>query len=72
MLRNGQFIATRDTATLPQIELIKLMLGRELLETALQRQGSTLRSNQPVVSFEDYGRKGTIEPFNPKFVRAKS
>ncbi|MGC1006044.1 sugar ABC transporter ATP-binding protein [Pantoea agglomerans] len=64
VLRNGQFIATRDTATLPQIELIKLMLGRELLETALQRQGSTLRSNQPVVSFEDYGRKGTIEPFN--------
>jgi simple sugar transport system ATP-binding protein len=64
VLRNGQFIATRDTATLPQIELIKLMLGRELLETALQRQGSTLRSNQPVVAFEDYGRKGTIEPFN--------
>ena len=29
VLRNGQFIATRDTATLPQIELIKLMLGRE-------------------------------------------
>ncbi|KAA6051278.1 sugar ABC transporter ATP-binding protein [Pantoea sp. ICBG 1758] len=64
VLRNGQFIATRDTASLPQIELIKLMLGRELLETALQRQGSTLRSDQPVVAFEDYGRKGTIEPFS--------
>ena len=64
VLRNGQFIATCDTASLPQIELIKLMLGRELLETALQRQGSTLRSDQPVVAFEDYGRKGTIEPFS--------
>ncbi len=64
VLRNGQFIATRDTASLPQIELIKLMLGRELLQTALQRQGSTLRSHHPVVSFEDYGKKGTIEPFN--------
>jgi len=64
VLRNGQFIATRDTATLPQIELIKLMLGRELLETALQRQGSTLRSDQPVASFRDYGKKGTIEPFD--------
>jgi len=64
VLRNGQFIATRDTASLPQIELIKLMLGRELLETALQRQGSTLRSDQPVVAFEDYGKKGTIEPFS--------
>lgn len=64
VLRNGQFIATRDTHSLPQIELIKLMLGRELLETALQRAGSTLRSNQPVVEFKDYGKKGTIEPFS--------
>jgi len=64
VLRNGQFIATRDTQTLPQIELIKLMLGRELLETALQRAGSTLKSHQPVVEFKDYGKKGTIEPFS--------
>lgn len=64
VLRNGQFIATRDTRTLPQIELIKLMLGRDLQETALQRAGSTLKSNQPVVEFKDYGKKGTIEPFS--------
>ncbi|WP_380180446.1 galactofuranose ABC transporter, ATP-binding protein YtfR [Kalamiella sp. sgz302252] len=64
VLRNGQFVATRETAALPQIELIKLMLGRELLETALQRAGSTLKSNQPVVEFKEYGRKGTIEPFS--------
>jgi simple sugar transport system ATP-binding protein len=64
VLRNGQFVATRDTRALPQIELIKLMLGRELLETALQRAGSTLKSNQPVVEFKDYGKKGTIEPFS--------
>ena len=64
ILRNGQYIATHDTHTLPQIELIKLMLGRELLETALQRAGSTLKSNQPVVEFKNYGKKGTIEPFS--------
>jgi len=64
VLRNGQYIATRDTRTLPQIELIKLMLGRELLETALQRAGSTLRSENPVVEFKNYGKKGTIEPFS--------
>jgi len=64
VLRNGQFVATRETNALPQIELIKLMLGRELLETALQRAGSTLKSHQPVVEFKDYGRKGTIEPFS--------
>ncbi|WP_342755347.1 galactofuranose ABC transporter, ATP-binding protein YtfR [Pantoea sp. MBD-2R] len=64
VLRNGQFVATRETRELPRLELIKLMLGRELLETALQRAGSTLKSNQPVVEFQDYGKKGTIEPFS--------
>lgn len=64
VLRNGQFVATRETRDLPQIELIKLMLGRELLETALQRAGSTLKSNQPVVEFKNYGKKGTLEPFS--------
>ncbi len=42
VLRNGQFIATRDTATLPQIELIKLMLGRELLD------GEVLKLHEPI------------------------
>jgi monosaccharide-transporting ATPase len=28
VLRNGQFIATRETQSLPRLELIKLMLGR--------------------------------------------
>ena len=64
ILRNGQYIATRDTHSLPQLELIKLMLGRDLLETALQRAGRTLRSEKPVVEFHHYGKKGTIEPFN--------
>ncbi|WP_261640642.1 sugar ABC transporter ATP-binding protein [Erwinia mallotivora] len=64
VLRNGQFIATRPTAELPQLELIKLMLGRELLAGALQRAGRTLRRNEPVVEFKDYGKKGTIEPFS--------
>ncbi|KAB8313549.1 sugar ABC transporter ATP-binding protein [Erwinia endophytica] len=64
VLRNGQFIATHETSALPQIELIKLMLGRELSESALHRAGSTLKRNQPVVEFKDYGKKGVIEPFN--------
>ncbi|PKH26570.1 sugar ABC transporter ATP-binding protein [Enterobacterales bacterium CwR94] len=64
VLRNGTYIATRDTASLPRIELIKLMLGRELMETALQRAGSTLKSDNPVVSFKGYGKKGTLAPFD--------
>jgi len=66
ILRNGQYIATRETQTLPQLELIKLMLGRDLLQTALQRAGRTLRSEKPVVEFTNYSKKGTIEPFSLK------
>ncbi|MEQ4531751.1 MAG: galactofuranose ABC transporter, ATP-binding protein YtfR [Mixta sp.] len=66
ILRNGQYIATRETQTLPQLELIKLMLGRDLLQTALQRAGRTLKSEKPVVEFTNYSKKGTIEPFSLK------
>ncbi|QHM70926.1 galactofuranose ABC transporter, ATP-binding protein YtfR [Mixta intestinalis] len=64
ILRNGQYIATHEAHTLPQLELIKLMLGRELMATALQRAGRTLKSDRPVVEFNDYSKKGTIAPFS--------
>ncbi|VFS70372.1 Autoinducer 2 import ATP-binding protein LsrA [Kluyvera cryocrescens] len=41
-----------------------MMLGRELEHQALQRAGRTLLSDKPVASFEGYGKKGTIAPFD--------
>lgn len=64
VLRNGKFVGTHDTATLPQIELVKMMLGRELDTHALQRAGRTLLREKPIVSFKDYGKKGVIAPFD--------
>ncbi|QBH97381.1 sugar ABC transporter ATP-binding protein [Limnobaculum zhutongyuii] len=64
VLRNGELVGTRVTAELPQIELVKMMLGRELEDNALRRAGRTLRSDKPTVSFEHYGKKGTILPFD--------
>lgn len=66
VLRNGEFIGTRDTKALPYIELIKMMLGRELDNNALQRAGRTLLSDNSTVEFEHYGKKGVIAPFNLK------
>jgi len=57
-------LACRETRELPQIELVKMMLGRELETNALQRAGRTLLSEKPIAAFHDYGRKGTIAPFN--------
>lgn len=64
VLRNGQLVGTRVTQELPKIELVKMMLGRDLDETALQRAGKTKLSNEPVVQFSNYGKKGTIAPFD--------
>ena len=64
VLRNGGFVGCRETRELPQIELVKMMLGRELEHNALQRAGRTLLSDKPVAAFEDFGKKGTIAPFN--------
>ncbi len=64
VLRNGELVGTRVTAELDQIELVKMMLGRELEDNALKRAGRTLHSNNPVVSFKGYSKKGIIEPFD--------
>lgn len=64
VLRNGAFVGTENTADLPQIELVKMMLGRELEQNALQRAGRTLLSDKPVVEFTGYGKKGVIKPFD--------
>ena len=64
VLRNGSFVGCRETRELPQIELVKMMLGRELEHQALQRAGRTLLSDKPIASFEGYGKKGTIAPFD--------
>ena len=66
VLRNGEFVGTRNTKELPYIELVKMMLGRELDNNALQRAGRTLLSENPTVEFENYGNKGVIAPFNLK------
>ncbi|EHK6579286.1 sugar ABC transporter ATP-binding protein [Escherichia albertii] len=46
------------------LDQVKMMLGRELDTHALQRAGRTLLSDKPVAAFKNYGKKGTIAPFN--------
>lgn len=61
VLRNGEFVGTRNTKELPYIELVKMMLGRELDNNALQRAGRTLLSENPTVEFETMA-KGRDRP----------
>lgn len=64
VLRNGALVGVRETRSLAQIELVKMMLGRELDRNALQRAGRTLLSDTPVAAFEGVGKKGVIAPFS--------
>lgn len=57
VLRNGGFVGCRETRELPQIELVKMMLGRELEHNALQRAGRTLLSDKPVAAFRRFWQK---------------
>lgn len=64
VLRNGQFIGTRETAALPRKDLVTMMLGHELQETEKE-----LSSDQPVAGdihfqFNGYGKAGKVKPFD--------
>lgn len=71
VLRNGSFVGCRETRELPQIELVKMILGRELETNALQRAGRTLLSEKPVAAFSDYGKKGSSRRLTLRCGRAK-
>jgi ABC-type sugar transport system ATPase subunit len=58
VLRNGSFVGCRETRELPQIELVKMMLGRELETNALQRAGRTLLSENRSPR-SGFGKKGS-------------
>src|ERR1700738_3009810 len=65
VLRNGRLIGERETASLPRLELIRMMLGRELAETTSERAAA--RPHQPrevCASFEGYGKAGYLAPFD--------
>ncbi len=64
VLRNGKLIGERATASLPRIDLIHMMLGRELSETTGERAAHDRAPGKPCATFTGYGKAGTIAPFD--------
>ena len=65
LLCNGRLIGERDTASLPRLELIRMMLGRELAETTSERAAARPHQARDVcASFEGYGKAGYLAPFD--------
>ncbi len=65
VLRNGRLAGTAPIAELPRIDLVRMMLGRELSAATAQRPPRTaLAEAAPVAVFEDFGKAGYVAPFD--------
>lgn len=65
VLRNGRLVGERETVSLPRLDLIRMMLGRELAETTSARASVTEHKAREIcASFEGYGKAGYVAPFN--------
>jgi galactofuranose transport system ATP-binding protein len=63
VLRNGRRIGERATASLPRLELIHMMLGRELSATTSERAARAGQAGAPCATFTNYGKRGYVAPF---------
>ena len=66
VLRNGQWIGDYETGTLPRIELISRMMGKELLEWDLKSvaRAGAKALEQPLMQLRRFGRKGSLKPID--------
>jgi galactofuranose transport system ATP-binding protein len=65
VLRNGRLVGERETAALPRMELVRMMLGRELSDATAERThlpADTARA--PYAAFAQFGKAGYLAPFN--------
>ena len=64
VLRNGRAVGTFETASTGRLELVNLMLGRELAEEE-DRAGRIVRTpGAAVLEAEGLGARGAVEPFD--------
>lgn len=64
VLRNGRLAGAASTAELPRMQLVRMMLGRELSEATAERPVSAAREGEPVAVFRGFGKAGYIAPFD--------
>ncbi len=67
VLRNGKLVGEFQTASLPKVELIAKMMGKDLVEldeTATNNLAQKETDKAPFVEIKNLGRRGTIAPFD--------
>ncbi|MCB4767542.1 sugar ABC transporter ATP-binding protein [Ancylobacter sp. Lp-2] len=70
VLRNGRLAGSATTAELPRLDLVKMMLGRELAHATAERalaaaSGEAAGGREAAfAAFEGYGKAGYVAPFD--------
>jgi monosaccharide-transporting ATPase len=65
VLRNGQLVGERETAALPRLDLVHMMLGRELSEVTAEREHRPVdESKPPYALFQHFGKRRYLAPFD--------
>jgi simple sugar transport system ATP-binding protein len=69
VLRNGKLVGEYETASLPRLELVARMMGRDpdevaALESARPADAAKAEERKPFLSVRGLGRRGSIRPFD--------
>ncbi len=65
VLRNGQLVGQRETAALPRLDLVHMMLGRELSEVTADREHRPINESKPPYAlFQHFGKRRYLAPFD--------
>lgn len=65
VMRNGKFIGEYSVQSLPRLQLIAAMLGKDMDDlAAIKSEGGSAVSDEVVYSGEGLSHKGTIKPFD--------
>jgi len=67
VLRNGRLVGTRKLSELPRLELISMMLGRELQHITRDHQAqddTVAATSEAPIRFENFGKRGSVAPFD--------
>jgi monosaccharide-transporting ATPase len=67
VLRNGKLVGAYDAASLPRLELVSKMIGRDASEVTAHHtpeEAKESAASKPVVIAKGLGRRGSIEPID--------
>ncbi|MBK3745486.1 sugar ABC transporter ATP-binding protein [Paraburkholderia aspalathi] len=72
VLRNGKLVGTRKTNETSRMDVVTMMLGRELAEeTRLTSRRPEQQSTETLLQFSNFGKTGKIAPFDLKIAQGE-